>query len=123
MEQTSRLISRLRYRQFGVLVTTSHVAEQAYREIRDDGHPVLVLASGDIVRLLASKGLATAGDVRRWLEAEFPQIGASGTSYARRRHLPGWLVEAVRWSRPLGPGRFVTTIVGTIAAAPARPHH
>ena len=28
------LISRLKYRQFGVLLTTSHVNEQAYKEIR-----------------------------------------------------------------------------------------
>ena len=32
----SRLISRLRHRQFGVLVTTSYVAVQAYREIKED---------------------------------------------------------------------------------------
>ena len=40
VRETSRLISRLRHRQFGVLVTTSHLDGQAYREIREDGHPV-----------------------------------------------------------------------------------
>ena len=39
VRETSRLISRLRYRQFGVLVTTSHLDSQAYQEIREDGHP------------------------------------------------------------------------------------
>jgi Restriction endonuclease len=34
VRETSRLISRLRHRQFGVLVTTSHLDAQAYREIR-----------------------------------------------------------------------------------------
>src|ERR1700679_3666101 len=35
----SRLISRLRHRQFGILVTTSYVEAQAYKEIKEDGHP------------------------------------------------------------------------------------
>jgi hypothetical protein len=34
----SRLISRLRHRQFGILVTTSYLAKQAYEEIVDDEH-------------------------------------------------------------------------------------
>jgi hypothetical protein len=57
VRETSRLISRLRHRQFGVLVTTSHLDAQAYREIREDGHPVVVLAGRDLVdRLKASPG-------------------------------------------------------------------
>jgi hypothetical protein len=32
VREMSRLISRLRHRQFGVLVTTSYVDNQAYRE-------------------------------------------------------------------------------------------
>jgi hypothetical protein len=48
----SRLISRLRPRQFGVLVTTSYVAQQAYEELREDRHPVIVLAGRDIVDIL-----------------------------------------------------------------------
>lgn len=38
VREASRLISRLWHRQFGVLVTTSHLDAQAYREIREDGH-------------------------------------------------------------------------------------
>jgi|TARA_B110000967_G_scaffold119062_1_gene121761 hypothetical protein len=34
VKETSRLISRIRNRQFGVLVTTSYVGKQAYSEIR-----------------------------------------------------------------------------------------
>jgi hypothetical protein len=68
----SRLISRIRPRQFGVLVTTSYVAQQAYRELRDDGHPVVVLAGRDLVEILANHQLATAAGVRSWLEREFP---------------------------------------------------
>ena len=40
---TSRLISRLLHRQFGVLVTTSYVDQQAYKEIIEDEHPVIII--------------------------------------------------------------------------------
>lgn len=73
VEAQSRLISRIRPRQFGVLVTTSYVAEQAYRELREDGHPVVVLAGRDLVEILADHQLATPSAVRSWLEQEFPQ--------------------------------------------------
>jgi Restriction endonuclease len=38
VKELARLISRIKHREFGVLVTTSYVNEQAYREVRDDGH-------------------------------------------------------------------------------------
>src|SRR5262249_39484509 len=67
VEDTSRLISRLRHRQFGILVTTSWLHHQAYKEIRDDRHPVIVLSAQDLVELLRRKGLTTEADVGRWL--------------------------------------------------------
>jgi hypothetical protein len=59
VKEMSRLISRLRHRQFGLLVTTSYVADQAYKEIREDGHPIVVISGGDIVDILISKGIST----------------------------------------------------------------
>lgn len=53
----SRLISRLRYRQFGILVTTSYVHSQAYREIIEDGHPILVINAYDIAKILRQNGI------------------------------------------------------------------
>lgn len=73
VKETSRLISRLRFRQFGILVTTSWVHQQAYKEIRDDGHPVVILSARDLVELLRGKGLGTAAEVADWLEARFPR--------------------------------------------------
>ncbi len=69
---TSRLISRLRHRQFGLLVTTSFVDRQAYKELREDRHPVVVIAAFDIVRLLRKLGFGTATDIAGWLAQEFP---------------------------------------------------
>jgi len=72
VRETSRLISRLRHRQFGVLVTTSYVGEQAYKEIKQDGHPVLILSGGDIVEILVQNGVNTSEGVAEWLESQVP---------------------------------------------------
>lgn len=68
----SRLISRLRHRQFGVLVTTSWVDTQAYREIKEDQHPIIIIAAADIVALLKAHGRSDAASVGAWLSSEFP---------------------------------------------------
>ncbi|HCE9574637.1 TPA: restriction endonuclease [Pseudomonas aeruginosa] len=72
VREVSRLISRLRHRQFGVLVTTSWVHEQAYNEIVEDGHPVMILAGKDIIDLLKEAGLKSEEALRQWLESSFP---------------------------------------------------
>lgn len=69
---TSRLISRLRHRQFGIFITTSFVDEQAYSEILEDEHPVLVLSGRDIVDILFNAGISTIPDLSRWLEEVAP---------------------------------------------------
>lgn len=69
VEQTSRLISRIRFRQFGVMVTTSYVGTQAYKEIKEDMHPIIIIAGGDIVKILATAGLNTVESVTEWLNA------------------------------------------------------
>jgi Restriction endonuclease AspBHI N-terminal/Restriction endonuclease len=68
----SRLISRLRHRQFGILVTTTWLDLQAYREIKEDQHPVIVIAAADIVALLRAGGRGSVEAVSSWLAEEFP---------------------------------------------------
>lgn len=67
VREVSRLISRIKHREFGVLVTTSYVDRQAYQEVTDDGHPVILTAAQDIVGLLRSAGLRTPTQVDAWL--------------------------------------------------------
>jgi Restriction endonuclease AspBHI N-terminal/Restriction endonuclease len=69
--ETARLISRLRHRQFGVFVTTSCVHEQAYNEIIEDGHPVLIIAGADICSILQRSGFNSEEAVRDWLQVNF----------------------------------------------------
>ncbi|MGD8214811.1 restriction endonuclease [Aestuariimicrobium sp. Y1814] len=72
VREMSRLISRIKHRDFGVMVTTSHVAEQAYKEVREDQHPIVILAGREVVDLLGSMGYSTVDEVRQFLEQEFP---------------------------------------------------
>lgn len=62
----SRLISRLRHRQFGILVTTSYLDTQAYQELVQDAHPVVVISSGDIAAKLKEK-FGSLDNVKIWL--------------------------------------------------------
>ncbi|WP_434766444.1 restriction endonuclease [Pseudomonas triticicola] len=72
VREVSRLISRLRHRQFGVIITTSWLHDQAYKEIVEDGHPVMILAGRDIVELLRETGLQDSNAVMSWLHMSFP---------------------------------------------------
>lgn len=65
VREMSRLISRIRYRQFGVLITTSYVHEQAYREVMEDGHPILIVSASDIARILRINSI-TSSNINEW---------------------------------------------------------
>ena len=67
VKEMSRLISRIRYRQFGILVTTSYVNGQAYKEIIEDGHPILILCAKDIVTILKKNGISILS-IKAWLD-------------------------------------------------------
>lgn len=67
VKELSRLLSRLRHRQFGVLVTTSYLALQAYSELKEDNHPVVVISAVDISEILINK-IGDLRQVRVWLE-------------------------------------------------------
>ena len=71
IRETSRLISRLRHRQFGIIVTTSYVNEQAYKEIIEDDHPVLIFSAIDIANILISAGYNDPKAVELWLSINF----------------------------------------------------
>jgi hypothetical protein len=68
VREVSRLISRIKHREFGVLVTTSFVDKQAYKEVVDDGHPVIFVTAMDIVQLLREAGFSSPSKVGAWLD-------------------------------------------------------
>ena len=71
VNQVSRLISRIRHRQFGVLVTTSVIGRQAYEEVREDGHPIIFFCGKDIADILTMRGFNTPELVNDLLQTDF----------------------------------------------------
>lgn len=71
VKETSRLISRLLYRQFGFFVTTSYISEQAYKEIIQDLHPIIIMTGRDIANILIRAGYNSEDSVYHWLTANF----------------------------------------------------
>jgi len=68
VKELSRLLSRLQHRQFGILVTTSYLASQAYTELKEDKHPVVIISGADIVRSLKSR-IGSLDGITKWLDA------------------------------------------------------
>jgi len=54
-------------------VTTSCVDTQAYREIKEDQHPILIITAVDIVELLRKHGFGSTAATAAWLAEEFPE--------------------------------------------------
>ncbi len=73
VKDVARLISRIRNRQYGVIVTTSVIATQAYQEVRNDEHPIILICGSDLIDILISKGITTTNMLTDWLETEFPR--------------------------------------------------
>ena len=71
VKEVARLVSRIRNRQFGVLITTSIVSRQTYEEVRRDGHPIIFISGKDIVDILARSGLNTSDTVQRFLAKRY----------------------------------------------------
>lgn len=66
-QDVMRLIARLKHRQFGMLITTNYISRQAYSEIREDEHPVILVSGRDIAEVLRRE----IGDITRiekWLD-------------------------------------------------------
>ena len=54
-----------------MLVTTSYVAPQAYAEVRDDEHPVVIMSGVDIVNILRAHGHWNHKSLPAWLAQDF----------------------------------------------------
>jgi len=65
VKEVARLISRLRHRQFGILVTTSLISRQAYEEVRKDRHPIVFISGRDIAEILIEHGHSDPESVLR----------------------------------------------------------
>lgn len=69
----SRLISRLRPRNFGVFLTLSYFGHQVYGEVRSDKHPIAMVCGRDVIVALREKGYGDVAAVQAWLDSRFPR--------------------------------------------------
>lgn len=67
VKDIARLVSRIKHREFGVFITTSAVSNQAYKEVRDDGHPIIIFGGHDIAQTLIESGINSAERVKEWI--------------------------------------------------------
>jgi len=72
VKMVSRLISRIKHREFGILVTTAHIGAQPYREVREDGHPIIFLTGRDLVEILKRMGLNSRSSLQTYLTTQHP---------------------------------------------------
>ncbi|MFJ5684883.1 restriction endonuclease [Streptomyces sp. NPDC093099] len=72
VRDVSRLISRIRHRNFGVLVTTSYFHRQVQEEVQEDGHPISLISGRDIIDALRQQGRTTPAAIQQWLTQSFP---------------------------------------------------
>jgi hypothetical protein len=67
VKDMARLISRIKHRDFGVLVTTSAVSPQTYEEVRQDRHPIVIVSGRDIAEILIAEGINTIQKLEQWI--------------------------------------------------------
>ena len=71
VKETSRLISWIKHREFGVFVTTSYVANQAYEEIVEDNHPIAIISGADIIDILYKNDVTDKDELIKFLISNF----------------------------------------------------
>lgn len=73
VKELSRLISRIKHREFGFFVTTSYIGTQAYKEcIVEDEHPIAIITAIDIISALKTEDITTIDRLNKWLRYNFP---------------------------------------------------
>lgn len=68
IKTVSRLISRLRHRDFGIFVTTSFVRLSTYKEIIEDSHPIIIISGKDIIDILKENHYNTIEAIKKFIE-------------------------------------------------------
>ena len=50
------------------MITTSYVDKQAYQEVVEDGHPILIVTATDIAQIL-KKNAINSSNINEWLSS------------------------------------------------------
>lgn len=68
LKAISRFISRLRHNDIGLFVTTSFISSSTYKEIIDDGHPIIIISGKDIIDILEKNHYNSEESITKFLE-------------------------------------------------------
>ena len=80
VKDTARLISRIKDRQFGVMFTTSYVATQAYQEIIEDGHPIVIINGRNIIEYIYNElEIRSIEKLEDWLKINYSAVSKKKT--------------------------------------------
>lgn len=52
-------------------MTTSYVGDQAYKEIIEDEHPIVIISGRDIIEILYNAGICSVELLKDWLSTNF----------------------------------------------------
>lgn len=75
VKDTARLISRIKDRQFEVMFTTSYVATQAYQEIIEDGHPIVIINGRNIIEYIYDElEIRSVERLESWLRLNYSAV-------------------------------------------------
>lgn len=69
LKDLAQLILKLQGKQFGIMLTTSFVEPEAYKQIISSKYPILILTGRDIVDILKRTGLTTKVKMKKWLNS------------------------------------------------------
>ena len=54
------------------MITTSYVADQAYKEVIDDGHPIVFINGRDIIEFVFNElEIRSDSDLSKWLKNNY----------------------------------------------------
>ena len=65
--EVSRLASRVKHREFGVVVTTGYFGKTAQEEVIENRDPIILICGKDIAQMLIKKNINTASRVKEYL--------------------------------------------------------
>ena len=69
------------------MITTSYISKQAYDEVKEDGHPIILITGRDIVRILRSKHYSSE-NIDAWLDSIKEDINLDSSDLDNRH--PGF---------------------------------
>lgn len=67
-KEMSRLIDRVQYHKFGIMITTGYVDKETYSEVVDKEYPIIIVTGSDIASILGKNSINSL-NMEKWLDS------------------------------------------------------